>query len=389
MNAGRAGDSRQRVAAVGFWRRLRALTVREVRQLLRDRGNLALGIFLPILLIFIFGYGMSLDVEHAPVAVVLDDGSPTAIEAVSGLQLSPTIAPQRVRSMREAQALMRERRVDAIVRVPSDFSAQRAAGQGSIQLIVHGAETARATLIQSYVTSALLQPLAREADRLGGNVPGAGQVVVEQRLWFNEANTSTWYLVPGLIVLIMTLVGAFLTALVMAREWERGTLEALFVTPVRPQEILLAKVIPYFCVGLLGLMLCLVAARFLFGVPIRGSLWLVLLGSVLYLLVAVGLGLLISAATKNQFLASQLALLSTFLPSLLLSGFLFDLRNVPVVIRVIGNILPATHFISLTRTLFLAGDVWSIVLRDCAILAGYAVVLLGAARAVTRKRLPQ
>lgn len=382
-------DSSQQRAGSGFWRRLRALTVKEVRQLLRDRSSLALGIFLPILLIFLFGYGMSLDVEHAPVAVVLDDSSPTAIEAVSGLQLSPAIAPQRVRSMHEAEQLMRERRVDAIVRVPSDFAARRAAGQGTIQLIVHGSETTRAMLIQGYVSSALLQPLARDADRLGAAVPGVGQVVIEQRLWFNDANTSTWYLVPGLIVLIMTLVGAFLTALVMAREWERGTLEALFVTPVRPQEILLAKVIPYFGVGMLGLILCLLAARFLFEVPMRGSLALILLGSVLYLLVAVGLGLLISAATKNQFLASQIALVATFLPSLLLSGFLFDLRNVPVVVRVIGNILPATHFISLVRTLFLAGDVWPIVLRDCAILAAYAVVLLGAARAVTRKRLPQ
>jgi ABC-2 type transport system permease protein len=176
---------------------------------------------------------------------------------------------------------------------------------------------------------------------------------------------------------------------VMAREWERGTLEALFVTPVRPAEILLAKVIPYLGVGMAGLTLCLVAARFLFGVPMRGSLVLIVLASLLYLLVAVGFGLLISAATKNQFLASQFALLSTFLPSLLLSGFLFDLRNVPWVVRIIGDILPATHFVSLIKTLFLAGDVWSIVLRDCAILAGYATVLLGLALAVTRKRLPQ
>jgi ABC-2 type transport system permease protein len=277
------------------------------------------------------------------------------------------------------------------VRVPPDFSARRAAGHAAVQLVVRGTDAVRATLVRGYVTSALLQPLAREADRAGaaGLPRPRGQVVVQERMWFNEANTSTWYLVPGLIVLIMTLVGAFLTALVMAREWERGTLEALFVTPVRPAEILLAKVIPYFSVGMAGLALCLLAARFLFGVPMRGSLALIVLASVLYLLVAVGFGLLISAATKNQFLASQLALVTTFLPSLLLSGFLFDLRNVPWAVRVIGNILPATHFVSLINTLFLAGDVWSIVLRDCGILAAYAVVLLALALAVTRKRLPQ
>jgi ABC-2 type transport system permease protein len=193
--------------------------------------------------------------------------------------------------------------------------------------------------------------------------------------------------VPGLIVLIMTLVGAFLTALVMAREWERGTLEALFVTPVRPVEILLAKIIPYFCVGMMGLFLCLAAARFLFEVPMQGSLLVVVFASALYLVVAVGMGLLISSATKNQFLASQLALVSSFMPSLMLSGFLFDLRNVPLAVQAVGRILPATYFMELVKTLFLAGNVWPLILRNCAILAAYAVLLLGIARAVTRKRL--
>jgi ABC-2 type transport system permease protein len=206
-------------------------------------------------------------------------------------------------------------------------------------------------------------------------------------MWYNAANTSTWYLVPGLIVLIMTLVGAFLTALVMAREWERGTLEALFVTPVRPAEILLAKIIPYFAVGMAGLALCLLAARFLFHVPMQGSLAILVLASMLYLFVAVGLGLVISSVTRNQFLASQVALLSSFMPSLMLSGFLFDLRSVPRAVQYVGNALPATYFMELIKTLFLAGNVWPLIFKNCAILAAYAVLLLGVARAVTRKRL--
>jgi ABC-2 type transport system permease protein len=351
-----------------------------------------------MVLIFIFGYGLSLDVRNAPLAVVLEDATPAASEAISGLRLSNAIAPVLVPSMHDAVTLLERGEVDGIVRLPSDFSARRAAGQARIQLIVHGTDAARAGLVQAYATRALMQPLLRHPIRLepadGPGDPGGtsgisgGRVVVEERIWFNEANTSTWYLVPGLIVLIMTLVGAFLTALVMAREWESGTLEALFVTPVRPGEILLAKVIPCFCVGLAGLLLCLLAARFLFEVPMRGSLALLLLGSVLYLLVAVALGLLISAATRNQFLASQVALLATFLPSLMLSGFLFDLRNVPAPVRLIGNLLPATHFMELIKTLFLAGNVWSIVLKDSALLALYAVALLALARGVTRKRLP-
>lgn len=361
-------------------RRLAALTRKEFRQLLRDGSNLAIGVFLPIVLILIFGYGLSLDVKHAPLAVVLEDASPAAAEAVAGLRLSPAFAPVMLASMREAEQLMRERRVDAIVRVPGDYSRRLAAGDARIQLLAHGADAGRASIILNYAQSALM----RQARSPAGSI---GAVAIEQRMWFNAANTSTWYLVPGLIVLIMTLVGAFLTALVMAREWERGTLEALFVTPVRPTEILLAKILPYFAVGMLGLLLCLLAARFLFAVPMYGSLAILVLSSMLYLLVAVGVGLLISAGTRNQFLASQVALISSFLPSLMLSGFLFDLRNVPPAVRLVGQLLPATHFMDLIRTLFLAGNVWPVILHDCAVLALYAVLLLGLAILITRKRL--
>ena len=374
----------------GFTRRLLALTRKEFHQLLRDRSNLAIGIVLPIVLIFIFGFGLSLDVKNAPLGIVYEDASPAALDAMAGLTLSPAIAPVPLASMHDAEQLMRERRIDGIVRVPSDFSRALAAGDAQVQLILHGADAGRASIIQGYASAGILQALQRRADR--GEAPppglaGAGRVRIVERLWFNSANASTWYLVPGLIVLIMTLVGAFLTALVMAREWERGTLEALFVTPVRPWEILLAKVIPYFAVALLGLALCLAAARWLFHVPMVGSLALLLLASMLYLVVAVSIGLLISSVTRNQFLASQVALVATFFPSLMLSGFLFDLNNVPLAVRIIGHVLPATYYMELIRTLFLAGDVGSIVWRDCAILAAYAVGLLSLARKVTRKSL--
>ncbi|WP_431476208.1 ABC transporter permease [Massilia eburnea] len=376
----------------GFRSRLTALVRKEFRQLVRDASNMAIGIALPIVLILIFGYGLSLDVKNAPIAIVMEDSSPTAQEAVAGFSLSPSFAPLPVASMHDAEILMRERRVDAIVRIPATFSRDVAAGTAAVQIIVHGAEANRATIILNYAGGALQQWNARRAERLGSAaradaIPANGAVSIEQRMWYNSANTSTWYLVPGLIVLIMTLVGAFLTALVMAREWERGTLEALFVTPVRPVEILLAKVIPYFCVGMMGLFLCLAAARFLFKVPMQGSLLVIIFASMLYLIVALGMGLLISSATKNQFLASQLALVSSFMPSLMLSGFLFDLRNVPVAVQVVGRILPATYFMELVKTLFLAGNVWPLILRNCAILAAYAVLLLSIARAVTRKRL--
>jgi ABC-2 type transport system permease protein len=376
----------------GFVTRLVALTRKEFRQLLRDSSNIAIGIVLPIILILIFGYGLSLDVKNAPVAIVLEDSSPTAQEAVAAFRLSPVFAPVMLPSMQAAQALLEERKVDAIIRLPHDFSSRLYAGGARVQVLVHGADASRAAIIMRYADSALGGFARRQAERRGDGahgeaLPTKGSVVIEQRMWFNEANTSTWYLVPGLIVLIMTLVGAFLTALVMAREWERGTIEALFVTPVRPLEILLAKILPYMMIGMCGLILCLLAAQYLFHVPMRGSLLLIVFSSTLYLMVAVGMGLLISCVTKNQFLASQVALLASFMPSLMLSGFLFDLRNVPPLVRAIGNILPATYFMDLLKTLFLAGNVWPLVLRNCAVLMLYAIVLLALARRFTRKSL--
>ncbi|MBG6289280.1 MULTISPECIES: ABC transporter permease [Pseudomonas] len=375
------------MSAGGFWRRLASLTRKEVRQLVRDRSNLLIGIGLPIALILIFGYGLSLDVKRAIVAIVLDDPSPVARDVAAGISRTEYLEPHLVRSFAEGEKLMRAREVDAVVQFPSDFTRNLNDGHAQIQVLVQGSDATRAASVSTYVSSALAGYAEKQADRGAGSASQAGAVTIVQRMWFNAANTSTWYLVPGLIVLIMTLVGAFLTALVMAREWERGTLEALFVTPVRPVEILLAKIIPCFGIGMIGLALCLLAARFLFDVPIYGSFIVLVISSMLYMLVALGIGLLISAVTKNQFLASQIALLASFLPAMMLSGFIFDLRNVPTAIRVIGNLLPATYFMELVKSLFLAGDFWPMIFKNCAILAAYAVALLGLARLVTRKRL--
>ena len=366
--------------------RIRALVIKETRQLLRDQGNILVGLFLPVLLILIFGYGLSFDVKNMPVAIVMNDASPMAADVVSGFYLSPYFSPVTLTSMHDAEKLMMDRQVDGIVRLSSDFTRNLAGGSATIQLLVNGVDANRARVMQAYAQGAISQWSTRRiAQGEVGN--GIGSVRIEQRAWFNEANTSTWFLVPGLIVIIMTLIGAFLTSLVMAREWERGTLEALFVTPVRSIEVLISKIVPYFCVGLVGLMLCLLAARFLFEVPIRGSLLLILIGSMLYLLVALGIGLLISSAVKNQFLASQIAIIVSFLPALMLSGFIFDLRSVPWVVRAISNLLPATYYVELLQTLFLAGNVWPLVLKDCAVLAVAAAVLLSLARAKTRKEL--
>lgn len=370
-----------------FLVRLNALTVKEFRQIMRDPSSILIGLILPCVLIFIFGYGLSLDVNNIPVAVVMDKPSPVAQKVFSGLTGSRYFSPCWMSSMQEAEELMRRREVDAILHTASDFDRRLKRGEAEVQLILHGADSTTATLIQQYTAGLLALRMRSELDMGKRPVSPTGSVEVVPRIWFNEAGTSTWYLVPGLVVIIMTLVGAFLTALVMAREWERGTLESLFVTPAGRAEILLSKIIPYFLLGFIGLLLCLAAARWMFGVPMRGSLWLFFLCSSLYLLVALGLGLIISSLTRSQFLASQIALIVSFLPAVILSGFLFDLRSVPTIVRAVGSILPATYFMEILKTLFLAGDNMNIILRNSAALVGYIVLFMAVAAHFTRKKL--
>ena len=373
------------VAAGGRTRRVWALVKKEARQIVRDPSSIAIGIVLPVVLILLFGYGMSLDVTNVPVALVVEDPSPASADLAARFELSPYFDAAKMTSMREAEQLMLARKVDGIVRLRPDFGRRLERGDAEVQVLVHGIDANRARIIQSYAQGAIgVWAAIRAAE---GKEVLTGPVRVQNRLWFNEANESRYFLVPGLVVLVMTLIGALLTSLVVAREWERGTIEALFVTPVRPGEFLLGKTIPYFVLGMIGLGLSLLGAKFLFHVPFRGSV-LVLTGvSTLYLLVALAIGLLISSAVKNQFVASQITLLVTFLPAVMLSGFLFDLRSLPTFVQLITFILPARYYVTLLQTIFLAGDIWAVILPNAAVLAAMMIVLLWLARRATRKQL--
>ena len=376
--------------ATGFWRRLWALVKKEFRQMLRDRSNLLVGLALPVTLILLFGYGMSFDVKDVRVAMVLEDASPRVQQVLAGLRGSTYMEPRWAGSMPEAEQWLRRHKVEAILRVPSDFSGRLQTGDAKVQLVVNGSESTSAATIESYVNGVLALWAQKEVDRAGSTgqtMAAAGSVQVQQRLWFNEAGESTWFLVPGLLVLVLTLIGAFLTSLLIAREWERGTMESLFVTPVRPLEIVLAKLIPYVGVGLVDLAMCLLAAHFLFEVPMRGSLGMMVVGGTLYLVVSLLMGLFISGRTRNQFLASQVALLGSLLPSMMLSGFIFDLRNSPQLVQVTGHLLPATHFMGLAKSLFLMGNHWPTIMQNLGILLIYAVLLLWATLRTVRKRL--
>jgi len=370
-------------------RRIRALTLKETRQVLRDPSSIAIGIVFPLMMILLFGYGLSLDVSRVAVAAVDEYASSDSAALIEDFRLSRYFAVTPAHTMRAANALLLDRKVDGILRIPSDFSRRAQAGGAQVQILVNGTDANQARIMQAYAGGPVAQWGAMQAGSgaLAGPAPPEGPVIVVDRMWFNESNDSHYFLVPGLIVLVMTIIGAFLTAMVVAREWERGTLEALFVTPMRAGEFLISKLLPYFGLGMIGFLLCLAAGKFLFHVPLRGSLFLLCLASMIYLLVSLGTGLLVSSLVKSQFLASQSAMLLTFLPAMMLSGFLYDLRSMPAFIRGITYVFPARYAVALLQTLYLAGDVGSVIWPNLAVLAAMAAALLLLTRLITRKRL--
>jgi ABC-2 type transport system permease protein len=367
------------------WRRIRALTRKETRQVLRDPSSIAIGVVFPLMMILLFGFGLSLDVTKVSVAVIDQDISADSAGLIDAFRLSPYFELRAARSMADAKALVLDRRVDGIVQIPSDFSRRWHGGAADLQILVDGTDANQARIMQGYAQGPIA--LWSAAQQKSGGSVAAGPAIVVSRIWFNEANDSHYFIVPGLIVLVMTIIGAFLTAMVVAREWERGTLEALFVTPMRAGEFLISKFVPYFGLGMIGFVLCLLAGQFLFHVPIRGSLSLLCLASMVYLVVALGIGLLVSTLVKSQFLASQLAMLLTFLPAMMLSGFLYDLRSMPGVIRALTYALPARYAVALLQTLYLAGNVASVIWLNVAVLAAMAAALLLATRLATRKQI--
>ena len=374
-----------RKAKFGKPQRIMAMSRKEARQMMRDPSSIALGIVLPLLLILLFGYGLSLDAHHVPVAVVMEDHSPSAQSVFGAFAGSRYFQPRAVNSMVQANRLLTAGTVDGIVRLRHNFSRNLRAGHANIQFTTNSIDANRARLIENYASGVVSGWLAQRELTHGQQY--YQPVTIQQQIWFNRSMDSRYFLVPGLLVLIMTLIGALMTALVVAREWERGTFESLFATPVQPGEIVISKIIPYFCLGMVGLAVAVTAARILFQVPIRGSLPVLILVSALYLLVALGMGLLISTRTKNQFIASQAALLLTFLPAMMLSGFIFDIRSMPPAIQAITYVLPARYFVALLQTLFLAGDIWSVILPNAAVLVLMAIIFLGLTRRLTVKRL--
>ena len=372
--------------AGGTGMRLRGLIRKEFLQVLRDPSSIAIAFLMPVLLLLLFGYGVSLDAEHVPVALVAEQPNADTESFAGAFRQSRYLSPVVMPGMREAVTAMDSRRVDAIIHMKQDFSRQMRSPDGAaVQVIVNGIDANNARLVQGYVEGVWSKWLQSEA--LAAGRPLDIPVQVEDRVWFNSELKSRNFIVPGLIAIIMTLIGALLTAMVMAREWERGTMEALMVTPVTIREVIIGKLIPYYILGMGGMALSVVMAVGLFGVPLKGSLWVLFLASSLFLLTALGMGMLISVVARNQFVAGQAAIIVTFLPAFILSGFIFDISSMPAPVQVVTHVVAARYFIAILQTLFLAGDVWAIILPNAAALILMAGFFLGLARKKSRKSL--
>lgn len=366
--------------------RLKGLLRKELLQIVRDPSSVAIAFLLPIVLLLVFGYGVSLDAEHVPLAIVVEHATTDTAAVVGAFQRSRYFRPETMTTMPEAEAALMRREVDGILRLRADFAERLHTPSGTaMQLIVNGSDANTARIVIGYVEGVWAHWLQDRLAETGEDF--AIPVEVEQRVWFNSNLRSRNFLVPGLVAVIMTLIGGLLTALVMAREWERGTMEALLVTPVAMSEILIGKIVPYYILGMGGMAISVVMAVWLFDVPLRGSLWILVLHTSLFLLAALGMGLLISTIAKVQFVAAQVAIIATFLPAFMLSGFIFDIRSMPAVIRSVTYLLPARYFVSTLQTIFSAGDVPEILVPNGVALLVMAALFLALTRLVARKRL--
>ncbi|HEQ1858787.1 TPA: ABC transporter permease [Providencia alcalifaciens] len=377
-----------KTTASGFsWRRLKALCWKESKQIIRDPSSALIAIVIPLMLLFIFGYGINLDSSKLRVGILMDQQSQPARELVDTFTGSPfidaTISDNRNLLINKMQA----GEIRGIVVIPVNFAEQlsRPDGHSAIQVITDGSEPNTANFVQAYTKGVWHTWLIQQGENQG--YPTDPLIELNMRYWFNEAALSQHFIIPGAISIIMTVVGAILTSLVIAREWERGTMEALLSTQITRTELLLSKLLPYQILGSFVMVLCMLVTTWVLDIPYRGSLLILFVITSLYLATALGMGLLISTITRNQFNAAMVALNAAFLPAIMLSGFIFEIDSMPVFIQVVTYFIPARYFVSSLQTLFLAGDIYLVLLTDFLLLIASAILFIGLTALKTRRRL--
>jgi ABC-2 type transport system permease protein len=372
--------------------RIKAVAKKEFLHVLRDPRSLGLGIAIPMLLLFLFGYALTLDVDKVPL-IVWDQSNTYAsrdlVSRFSGSRYFQLI--RHTDSYRDIEAAIDRREALIALVIPTDFARRLEAGEKApVQAILDGSDSNTATIALGYAENAALScsrdVMLNQARRQGINT-SFGLLDVRPRIWFNADMISRNYIFPGLIAVIMMVIAALLTSLTVAREWETGSMEQLISTPLKGAELIIGKLIPYFTIGIIDLVLAILVGQFAFSVPLHGSLLLLVGMSLIFLTGTLSLGMLISVVTKNQRVASQLALVSTMLPAFLLSGFIFPIDNMPLVIRGVTHIIVARYFVTILRGIYLKDVGLDILGGEALFLALFTIVVLALAIGKFRKKI--
>ena len=366
-----------RARARCWWQQLAAVMIKEAKQVTRDPSSWIIAVVLPLTFLFLFGYGISLDTTVVRIAVVREDGGRDARALAAALASSRWFLALPAADRGSGERLLQDQSVKAVVIIPAEFGRRLYAQStpAQVQVLVDGAEPNTANYVHAYVTAIWNAFLAARGLERGSAV--AAPVSLEVRYWYNANAVSRWFLIPGSMTVIMTLLGTLLTSLVIAREYERGTLEALYATPLTRGQILIGKTLPYFLLAMVSMAVCVVTALVLFGLPLRGSFLTLALVSAVFLVPALGQGLLISVTMRSQMAAAQLGLMTGYMPAMMLSGFLFDIRSMPLWLQLITLAIPARYMNVSLQTVFLAGDLWSVLIPNMLFMLAVGALFFG------------
>lgn len=372
--------------------RIMAIARKEFIHILRDPRSLGMAIAMPLLLIFLFGSSLSLDVDNVPLVIWDQNGTSDSREFIGRFTASRYFGlAGYVTSYAEIEQAIDMREAIAALVVPRDFSRKLESGHTSdVQLIVDGSDANTATITIGYaqmVTEGYTTSLLVQAAQNRGAKIAVSPLEAKPRVWFNQNMQAKNYIIPGLIAVIMMVIAALLTSLTIAREWENGTMEQLITTPLTPSELITGKLTPYFVIGMLDVALAVLMGQYVFEVPLHGNAALVFGMAALFLPGALSMGMLISIVTKSQLLASQLAMVLTFLPSFLLSGFMYSIANMPVAIQGLTYLVPSRFFVAILKSIYLKGAGMAIVKFEAGVLLVFAVLLIIVANIKLKKRL--
>jgi len=370
-----------------WWQQLAAIMIKEGKQVTRDPSSWIIAVVLPLTFLFLFGFGISLDTTVVKIAMVREDGGRDARAFADALTSSKWFLVVPATDRRSGERLLQDQNVKAVVIIPAEFGrrlyAQNTTAQ--VQVLVDGAEPNTANYVHGYVGAIWSGFLAARGLEQGS--PIAAPVSLEVRYWYNANAVSRWFLIPGSMTVIMTLLGTLLTSLVIAREYERGTLEALYATPLTRGQILIGKTLPYFLLAMVSMAVCVLTALLLFQLPLRGSFLALGLVSAVFLVPALGQGLLISVTMRTQMAAAQLGLMTGYLPAMMLSGFLFDIHSMPPWLQAITLAIPARYMNVSLQTVFLAGDLWAVLIPNMLFMLAVGALFFGLTWRRLHKRL--